>query len=159
MESGSNATEPMISHLIETNQRGIHPKGRAETQRNIHWKKLLGMMSVVAASAALASCQNNFVIEPTSNGSLIFKNVKLLGSSQFSPCLTWLVVYDLTGEEREVWRIQASGARCRKVAIIPIGSRPTGFSFKGVAPMRGHRIRVAARDGDGRYGSSQEFAY
>ena len=120
--------------------------------------KLMKSLYLFTALLLLSSCTNSFRINQM-NGHLTFSRPLLIGYKRFVPCLRWLTIYDNSSGESVAWHMNAVNTSCRPVAELEIGSVPMGFVADGHVPTLGHRVRVAARDGDGRIGSSEEFIY
>lgn len=111
-----------------------------------------------------SSCSSDFLIKTANeNGTNVrFYEPGYIWNTEIEPCLKWLRIYEQlpdrdTEEDRVSWAVEATHGSCVKVSEITLGSDIVGFVSTGNLPSSGHRVRVSAQDGRGRYGSSDAF--
>ena len=116
--------------------------------------KKIWLLFTLTAIFALVGCSRGFEIRVNPiTGSVTFFEPRflLIAARRFSPCLKYISVYRADGKVAR--RLESRTTPCSTTGSLNIWRGSDQFTAVGEVGDR-ERIKVAAQDGDGRYGFS-----
>jgi hypothetical protein len=114
------------------------------------------MLSVWCILPFLSSCSREFEIDLVEDNSAIqFYKPGVIWNEGFSPCIIWLEVFEVSKNEKLISHLSAkTGERCLLIDKIKLSDLNAKLSGPLLSLKKGTKIRIAARDVNGTYGSS-----